>query len=362
MESHVEHTPIIMVVDDTQENLVLLSRILQPEEYRVMTLSRGDLALQAIRRKKPDLILLDVMMPGMSGFDVCEALMADPETASIPVLFLSALSDPADKVKAFALGAVDYITKPFDLREIRARVGVHLELLKLRRELEEYATSLEKKVEAQVRQISEGQLAVITAMTKLTMVRHDETGRHIERTQALSRLLAKKLATVPLFSGLIDAEFIENIFNASPLHDIGKIAIRDEILLKPGKLHSDEYEEMKSHAMIGSDYLSEAVLKSPANKYLRMGVEIAANHHEWWDGTGYPAGLAGRDIPLSARIISLVDVYDALRSKRVYKEAYPHERSVGMILEGKGSHFDPDIVEAFLEIEQDFRQVYDSLQ
>ena len=349
-----ESKATIMVVDDTPENLVLISRILLPEGYKVMTLPDGQMAIDAIKTTSPDLILLDVMMPGLDGFAVCSTLKADPLTASIPIIFISALSEPLDKVKAFETGAVDYITKPFNLMEVKARVGVHLELRFTQKALEDYSTLLEKKVKEQVEELSTGQLALITAMTKLVEARDDSTGGHIERTQTLCRLLAERLGMRPEYRETIDPGFLENIYNASPLHDIGKVGIRDSILMKPGKLLPEEFEEMKSHTTIGKEYLCRALAKSPKNKYLRMGMEIAGSHHEKWDGSGYPEGLAGEAIPLSARIMALVDVYDALRSARVYKEAYPHSQAVAVIVQGRSRHFDPAVVDAFLEISDAF--------
>lgn len=347
----------IMVVDDTPENLVLLSKILKPEGYRVMTLPNGKMAIDAVRRNPPDLILLDITMPGMNGYEVCAALKADPQSSSIPVLFVSALSDSLDKVKAFRSGGIDYITKPFNVMEVNARVGVHLALSSLQKELQATNSSLEETVRRQVREITEGQLALIMAMTKLVEARDDATGRHIERTQSLCRLIAERLWSDSEYAARLNPGLIEDIYNASPLHDIGKVAIKDSILLKPGKLSPEEFETMKSHTVIGKKYLGEALAKSPGNKYLKVGMDIAGNHHEKWDGSGYPAGISGEDIPLSARIMALVDVYDALRSKRVYKEAFSHETAVRMIAEGRGTHFDPVLVDVFLEIHTEFDRI-----
>ncbi len=351
----------IMVVDDTPENLVLLARILKPEGYKVLTLPDGKMAIDAVRSQPPDLILLDVMMPGLDGYEICSLLKAEAATAAIPVIFISALSDPLDKVEAFRSGAVDYITKPFNLMEVNARVRAQLDLRFLQKALQELNASLQRKVEEQVREISEAQLILITAMTKLVEARDDATGRHIERTQRLCRFMAERLLGKPEYSGIVDEGFVENIYNASPLHDIGKVAIKDSILLKPGKLLPEEFEEMKRHTTIGKEYLGRALEKSPGNKYLKMGMEIAGNHHEKWDGSGYPAGLSGEAIPLSARIMALVDVYDALRSKRVYKDSFSHEKAVSIITEGKGQHFDPGLVEVFLADEREFDRLWDLL-
>lgn len=348
----------IMVVDDTPENLVLLARILKPEGYKVLTLPDGKMAINAIRSQPPDLILLDVMMPGMDGYEVCSLLKAEAATSAIPVIFISALSDPLDKVEAFRSGAVDYITKPFNLMEVNARVRAQLDLRFLQKALQELNASLQQKVEEQVREISEAQLILITAMTKLVEARDDATGGHIERTRRLCRFVAERLRAKPEYRGSVDEGFIENIYNASPLHDIGKVAIKDSILLKPGKLLPEEFEEMKKHTTIGKEYLGRALEKSPGNKYLKIGMEIAGNHHEKWDGSGYPMGLAGEAIPLSARIMALVDVYDALRSKRVYKDSFSQEKTVSIIAEGKGRHFDPGLVEVFLGNEKEFDRLW----
>lgn len=349
----------VMVVDDTQENLVLLATILQPAGYKVMTLPNGAMAIEAARARLPDLILMDIMMPGMDGYEACGILKADPLTAAIPIIFISALSDPLDKLKAFQTGAVDYITKPFSVMEVRARVAVHLDLKFLRNELEEYNTRLEEKVRRQVEELSQGHLALITTMTKLASVRDSETGDHIERTQRLCRLLAQLMSRDPRFSDKIDKVFIENIYNASPLHDIGKVAINDAILHKNDELSPEEYAQMKRHTLIGEEYLGQALAKSPNNSYLKMGMEIAGNHHERWDGHGYPAGLVGEGIPLSARIMSLVDVYDALRSERVYKDAIPHARVVEMIRAERGLSFDPAIVDIFMLHHEEFEKCRD---
>ncbi|MDX9827840.1 MAG: response regulator [Spirochaetia bacterium] len=355
-----EKKATIMVVDDTQENLVLLATILQPEGYKVMTLLDGKMAVDAARLRSPDLILMDIMMPKMDGYTACGILKADPKTASIPVIFLSALSDPADKIKAFEKGAVDYITKPFNVMEVRARVGVHLELKSLRAALEAHNAKLEEKVRQQVEELSQGHLSLITTMTKLATVRDTETGEHIERTRRLCRLMAQLLGKDPRFSSVVDQAFMENIYNASPLHDIGKVAISDAILRKDDELTPEEYERMKQHTVIGAEYLAQALAKSPKNSYLKMGMEIAGNHHERWDGSGYPAGISGQDIPLSARIMSLADVYDALRSERVYKRAIDHAEVVAMIAEQRALSFDPAIVDIFMEHHSEFEDIRDS--
>jgi putative two-component system response regulator len=293
----------------------------------------------------------------MNGFEVCERLKADEVLKDIPVLFISALSETADKVKAFSVGAVDYVTKPFQFEEVHARVETHLRLRRLQVELERHNLHLEELVTEKVREISDSQLATIHAVSKLAESRDDDTGHHIERTQTFSKVLAETLRKNPRYAGSINDTFVENIYHASPLHDIGKVGIFDNILLKPGKLTAEEFEIMKTHAMIGANTLQSVRNKYPKNAFINMGIDIARSHHEKWDGSGYPGGLTGEDIPLSARIMAVSDVYDALRSKRPYKPAFTHEKSCEIIMEGAGRHFDPAVIEAFTAVEAEFAEI-----
>ncbi|MBI6872104.1 response regulator [Clostridium aciditolerans] len=352
---------VIMIVDDVSENLMLLVNIMKNQGYKIKALPNGKMAVKAALNNPPDLILLDVMMPDIDGYEVCKILKKDKRFESIPIIFVSALSDSFDKVKAFEVGCVDYVSKPFDSREIGARVKAHLTIRYLQKKVERYNSELEKVVSEQVKEISKGHLSIIAAMTKLAEARDDDTGRHIERTQNFCKIIAEELQKKDEFKNIIDDNFIINIFNSSPLHDIGKIAIPDRILLKPGKLTPEEFEIMKTHADIGRDYLKDAYNKLTKNSFLKMGVEIAGGHHEKWDGSGYPMGLSEADIPLSARIMAVADVYDALRSKRVYKDSFSHEKSVKIILEGKGKHFDPIIIDAFLNVEKEFNRIRENM-
>jgi putative two-component system response regulator len=319
------------------------------------------MALGAIAKNQPDLILLDIMMPKINGFDFCQRLTEDPKTKKIPIIFLSALNDTESKVKAFSMGGVDYVTKPFQFEEVKARIKIHLKLQKMQAEKEKQNQHLEDLVQEKVKEISASQLATIFAVSKLAESRDDETGRHIERTQTFCKLLAKKLLDHPRYatSGLSSA-FVDNIYHTSPLHDIGKVGITDNILLKPGRLTSEEFEIMKTHTQIGAGTLQTVHGKYPNNSFLNMGIDIARSHHEKWDGSGYPDGLAGEEIPLSARIMALADVYDALRSKRPYKDAFTHRKSCAIIIEGAGRHFDPVVVEAFVDLETEFAATPDS--
>jgi putative two-component system response regulator len=341
----------IMVVDDTPANLKLLGQMLQSQGRRVLAFPHGQMALNAAAKTPPDLILLDINMPDLNGFEVCRRLKADPLLAGIPVIFISALTDTMDKVKAFAAGGVDYVTKPFQFEEVNARVVTHLRLRLLQAELETHNRQLEALVKEKVKEISDSQLATIHALSKLAESRDDDTGEHIERTQSTCRMLAEALARDPRYEARIDQLFVENLFHASPLHDVGKVGIVDSILLKPGALTREEFEIMKTHASIGANTLMVVHNKYPKNTFLKMGIAIARSHHERWDGSGYPDGLAGERIPLSARIMAVADVYDALRSRRPYKPAFAHDRCVKIISEGSGRHFDPGVVDAFLEVE-----------
>lgn len=347
----------VMVVDDTPANLRLLEGLLHEQGHRACLFPSGAMALRAIAKTLPDLILLDIMMPEMNGFEFCKRLKEKERTKRIPVIFLSALSDTESKVKAFALGGVDYVAKPFQLEEVKARVATHLQLRKMQLEREQQNLDLEELVQAKVAEISEAQLATIFAVSKLAESRDDETGQHIERTRKFCKSLAEKLIASSPYSSDLTPFFAENIYHASPLHDIGKVGIMDTILLKPSRLDADEFETMKTHTLIGSRTLQSVHDQYPHNAFLNMGIEIAHFHHEKWDGSGYPDGLSGEAIPLSARIMAIADVYDALRSKRPYKGPFPHEKSRDIVIDGCGSHFDPVVIEAFIGLEAEFAKI-----
>jgi len=350
----------VMVVDDTPANLKLLEEMLGGQGYRAVMFPSGVMALKAAARNPPDLILLDIMMPEMDGFETCRRLKEDKATQDIPVIFLSALNDTESKVKAFSMGGVDYVTKPFQFAEVKTRVETHINLRRNQISLKRYNLHLEALVQEKVREISDSQLATIFAVSKLAESRDDETGWHIERTRNFCRKLAEQLYDNSSYAARLSPAFIENIYHASPLHDIGKVGITDNILLKPGKLTAEEFEIMKSHTVIGAGTLQTVHSKYPNNAFLGVGIDIARSHHEKWDGSGYPDGLVGEQIPLSARIMAIADVYDALRSKRPYKEPFSHEKSYGIIIEGAGRHFDPVVVEAFMALETEFAGIPDS--
>lgn len=352
----------ILIVDDTVANLQLLAGMLKEQGYRPRLAKSGAAALRAAESEPPDLILLDIMMPEMDGYEVCRHLKADDTLKGIPVIFLSALGETEDKVRAFAAGAADYVGKPFQFDEVRARVETHLRLRRLQVQIERHNRELQALVQEQVKEIAESQMATIFALAKLAESRDDATGRHLEHVQTLCGLLASEMRGAGTSAEEIDDVFVENIVRASPLHDIGKVGIHDAILLKPGRLTPEEFEVMMTHTVLGAATL-EAVLKEyPHNDFVRMGIRIARSHHERWDGSGYPDALSGEDIPLSARIMTVVDVYDALRSPRVYKDPIGHARSCEIIIEGTGSQFDPSIVEAFRALEREFERTWKSSQ
>ncbi|RTR37881.1 two-component system response regulator [Shewanella canadensis] len=344
----------ILAVDDTPANIDVVKGVLS-ERYFVQAAINGQMALKIIEKNKPDLILLDIMMPGMDGYEVCQKLKADEATRGIPVIFLTAKAEVEDETRGLELGAVDYITKPISPPILIERVKTHLELKSARDFLKRQNEILEEKVIERTRQMEELQDVSMVAMGSLAEARDPETGNHIRRTQRYVKLLAQKLKEHPRFSHFLTPENITWLYKSAPLHDIGKVGVADHILLKPGKLTDEEFDEMKKHTTYGRDAIAAAEQRiSVADNFLVFAKEIAYAHQEKWNGSGYPEGLAGDDIPISARLMAVADVYDALISRRVYKPPFPHEKAVAIILEGKGNHFDPDMVDAFMEIADEY--------
>jgi putative two-component system response regulator len=357
MNAQIER-PTVLVVDDTPDNLALMSGLLK-DEYRVKVANSGERALKiAISDSPPDLILLDIMMPEMDGYEVCTRLKAYPATRRIPVIFLTAMAEVADETKGLSLGAVDYITKPISPPIVLARVRTHLALKAAADFLHDKNAFLKAEVDRQTRMVEAIQDVTILALASLAETRDNETGNHIRRTQHYVRALAEQLRDHPRFRAQLDEERISILFKSAPLHDIGKVGIPDAILLKPGKLDKDEFEIMKTHTTLGHDAIARAeYILGMKVDFLTVAKEIALSHQEKWDGTGYPQGLSGDDIPISARLMALADVYDALISKRVYKNAISHEEAAMLIRQGAGLHFDPDVCAAFYGIEDEFRLI-----
>ena len=350
--------PRILAVDDTPDNLTLIAQVLKPL-YTVQVAGNGETALRIVRGPKPpELILLDVMMPGLSGYDVCRQLKADPATRDIPVVFLTAMSAEKDEKRGLDLGAVDYITKPISPPIVLARVKNHLQIKAAADFLRDKNAYLEHEVARRGRELAAIQDVTILAMASLAETRDNETGNHIRRTQHYVRALAERLSAHSRFQSYLTRERIDTLFKSAPLHDIGKVGIPDRILLKPSRFEPGEFEIMKTHTTLGHEAIAqaEAQLGMPV-EFLSCAKEIALGHQEKWDGTGYPAGLAGDAIPISARLMAVADVYDALISRRVYKEGMSHEHAVKVIESSKGTHFDPDIVDAFLGVADEFKAI-----
>ncbi|MBB1075830.1 response regulator [Rhodoferax sp. 4810] len=348
----------ILVVDDTPDNLSLMSGLLR-NDYKVQVANNGEKALKIAAGDPPlDLILLDIMMPVMDGYQVCQQLKSNPHTVNIPVIFLTAKVEVEDEKKGLELGAVDYITKPISPPIVLARVKNHLALKAHADFLRDKNDFLEAEVEKRTREVMAIQDVTILAMASLAETRDNETGNHIRRTQYYVRALAERLREHPRFRHYLTTHQIALLFKSAPLHDIGKVGIPDRILLKPGRFTPEEFEIMKTHTTLGRDAIrhAESQLGYSVN-FLECAKEIAYSHQEKWNGTGYPEGIGGEDIPISARLMAVADVYDALISRRVYKAGMPHEEAVRIICEGRGSHFDPDIVDAFLDIADVFQAI-----
>ena len=340
----------VLIVDDLEANVLLLERMLRGAGYVSITstMDPGEVCELHLKNRY-DLILLDLQMPGMDGFQVMEGLKEIAPDGYLPVLVITA--QPGHKLHALQAGAKDFISKPFELAEVLARVHNMLEVRLLHKELHNYNDVLEQRVRERTADLQESYLETIFVMTRAAEHKDEDTGAHVQRISYYSRELARTLG--------LDEQFVDKIFFASPMHDIGKIGIPDHVLLKPGSFMPDEWDVMKGHALMGHKILGNS--KSP---YLKMGAEIALNHHERWDGGGYPNGYRGETIPLTARIMNICDIYDALRSKRPYKPAFDHLKTVDIITRGDGrtqpEHFDPVILAAFKQNHQSFRDIFEA--
>jgi putative two-component system response regulator len=350
--------PTILLVDDTPENLTLMSGLLK-NLYKVKVANSGEKALNMVMADaKPDLILLDIMMPGMSGYEVIRALKKSPDTSAIPVIFLTAMGSGEDEMAGLALGAADYITKPISPPIVMARVKTQLENKAAADFLRDHNNFLEAEVNKRTQELMAVQDVTIMVMASLAETRDSDTGNHIRRTQFYVKALAEELRAHPRFAGFLSEHTIGMLFKSAPLHDIGKVGIPDRILLKPGKLTPEEFEIMKTHTTLGRNAIEAAEKQLGIDvEFLKMAKDIAYYHQEKWDGSGYPTGARGEAIPVSARLMAVADVYDALISRRVYKDGMPHEKAVTIIVEGKGQHFDPDIVDAFVRVQDAFREI-----
>lgn len=351
----------IMIVDDTEMNIAILVEALQ-DDYELIVAINGLDAIELLEEQKPDLILLDIMMPEMDGYEVLKKLKKNQDLEHIPVILLSAITDSDSKNKGFSLGAVDYVTKPFEIVEVKARVMTQLRLEEARLLLESQNIVLEEKVKERTKLIERTNFATIYCLAALAETRDPETGEHIKRTQKYIKELALELSSKEEYKDILTDEYIELLYKSAPLHDIGKVGVKDSILLKPGKLTEEEFEEMKKHTIYGGESLMVGIKELGEESFLTLAKEIALTHHEKWDGCGYPRGLSKHEIPISGRLMALSDVYDALISKRVYKGAFTHDEAKNIILEGRGTHFDPDVVDAFIKREAKFIEIMEAFR
>jgi len=357
----------ILVVDDDASVRALLEATLK-RDYEVQTAASGREALDRIDTFRPDLVLLDVVMPGLDGHTTCRLLRAKPSGAAIHVIVVSAKSSFAEQTHAFHCGADDYVVKPFDPFELRARVQLHFRLrdairdtAAIRATVESQQSRAKRIAEIQQRELAAAQDVAVWVLARAAECRDQITGNHLIRMREYSQILAERLRRDSVYSDQIDQQFLDDLYRSSPLHDVGKVGISDAILLKPGPLTPDERRRMQEHTVLGAQILDEATWKQHGGKFLAMAATVARYHHERFDGTGYPSGLSGTDIPLPARIVALADVYDALTSVRPYKAAYPPLDSKEMILVESGRHFDPVIVEAFEHCFDEFCHVQEEL-
>lgn len=346
----------ILVVDDSKSDVMMISSMLS--EYELLIAFDGKEAMEIIGRETGiDLMILDLNMPRMNGFEVLEALKADPVGRTVPVMILTNYDEVDHEIRGLALGAVDYIRKPLNIRALRKRIELHINLKNAHDLLEQHNMILEKTVRERTRECTITRDVTIHALLGLLEIRNIESSNHTKRTQWIMIALCCHLRKKEPYKCILTDEYISELFSTSPLHDIGKVGIPDSILLKPGKLTTDEFEIMKKHTLYGVDALRYDEHEAVDISFIKTASEIVGTHHEKFDGTGYPCGLKGCDIPLSGRLMAIVDVYDALVSTRVYKPAYSHAEAMQIIAEGKNKHFDPDIVDAFFEIEDDIKAI-----
>jgi len=338
----------ILLVDDTKTNIDILVNALK-DDYSLAVALNGQKAIEYARTARLDLILLDVMMPEIDGFTVCRKLKHDPATEEIPIIFITAMDTSINKNKGFEIGAVDYITKPFDVVEVKARVKTHLNLKVAQQFLRNQNIILEEKVKERTREIAETQIEILERLGLAAEHRDNETGAHIKRMSESCRFLGKAAG--------LSAKDYNNLASASTMHDVGKIGIPDTILLKPGKLNAEEMAIMKTHCVIGAKILSGS-----KSRLLQVAEVIALTHHEKWDGSGYPNGLRGEEIAFVGRIACICDVFDALISKRPYKEPWPIERAIEEIKANSGTDFDPGLVNLFLAMEPELRKIIDMVR
>ncbi len=339
----------ILVVDDSVTNLKFAEHALKPV-YKVTSLISGEQALKFLKKNRPDLILLDIKMPGMDGFETIKAIKEDNSICDIPVIFLTALSESDSEVTGLALGAADFISKPFVPEVMLRRVALQIELTK-------YRNNLETIVSEQTKMVEQLQDVIVSSITDLVEFRDKITGGHAKRTVDYLKVLVEHLRRKKEYKDVLTNEYITNILRAAPLHDVGKIGINDNILTKTGILDDSEFEYMKQHTILGGMAFEKALDEIPGNEFLQVAKDMALSHHERWNGEGYPYGLSGTNIPFCGRLMAIADVYDALTTKRSYKEPCSHEDAINLMVSLKGTHFQPELIDELLECSDEFLEL-----
>ena len=351
-----EQRKTIFVVDDNLTNLTVAKNVLSGA-YNIFTINSGPRLFKILESKIPDLILLDINMPDMDGYDVIRQLKTNVNTFHIPVIFLTALDDEDTEFEGLSLGAVDYIIKPFSPLLLLKRIELHLLVESQKQELINYNNNLEKMVEEKVKTVIDLKNALLRTMAELVEHRDKDTGGHIDRTQKYVKVLIDAMRENKVYVDEVEGWDEQLVIQSSQLHDVGKISVSDSILLKPGKLTPEEFETMKRHAAFGCKIIEDIIANTYDSEFLSYAKHFAVSHHEKWDGTGYPNGLSGESIPLLGRLMAIADVYDALTTDRPYKEAFCHEKAVTIILEGRGAHFDPNLVDIFVKVADEFKNI-----
>lgn len=357
MEQKSDKTPVILIVDDVEVNARLLKKMVEKIGYIGITAAGVNEAVKLMEKNLPQLILLDIIMPEMNGYQFCELLKNNPVTRDIPVIFVSAANELDDRMKAFHLGAVDFISKPFDYGEVVMRVNTHLKMYKMQRELEDSNRRLSIIVSEQAKKFEEEQKRLLKALAKISEGDHN-TGmtEHLENVSYNARLLAQALNFTEKYENEISKSYIEAVELSGAVHDIGKLTVPKEVLDKPGKLTESEWEMVKHHTDNGDEIIRAAYPDIQNNRFMKLASEVVRSHHEDWDGSGYPDGLRGEHIPLSARIVKIVDVYDSILSERCYRAAYTREQAIAYMKKGRGTRFDPYILDIFFKIEKQLKK------
>ena len=346
----------ILIADDSKSDVAMISNMLS--DYDLVTASDGIEALACIKRDPGiDMLILDINMPRMNGYEVLEAIRDHPEHKKIATLILTNYDEIDNEIRGLELGALDYIRKPLNIRSLRKRIELHTNLINVRKSLEQHNMLLEKAVQERTKECNMTRDVSIHALVSLLEIRNIESFNHVKRTQMMMKVLCGHLRAKEPYRSILTDTYINELLSTAPLHDIGKVGIPDCILLKPGKLTFEEFEIMKKHTTYGVEALKCMGSEIDSLSFIRTAAEIAGTHHERFNGSGYPMGLKGKEIPISGRLMAIIDVYDALSNVRVYKSAYPHEEALDIIAKERDKHFDPDIVDAFFEIEADIKTI-----